>query len=147
MAEVTHLVEAPTLVIGRFDESLLELPPRLLVQTMKQNQRYFPTFKGGELHSEFVIVSNNPTGDHDLVADGNAAVILARFDDARPLGGLPVSLRSSRLASIALDASGAGTSSFSVVHAGPVTACALSPAAAVPRRSLAGGPNARRWSR
>ncbi|MCA9493641.1 MAG: glycine--tRNA ligase subunit beta, partial [Myxococcales bacterium] len=83
VAEVTHLVEAPTLVIGRFDESLLELPPRLLVQTMKQNQRYFPTFKGGELHSEFVIVSNNPTGDHDLVADGNAAVILARFDDAR----------------------------------------------------------------
>jgi glycyl-tRNA synthetase len=81
--EVTNLVEAPTLVIGRFDPSLLELPSRLLVQTMKKNQRYFPTFVGGKLHHQFVVISNNPWGDHDTIAEGNAAVILARFDDAR----------------------------------------------------------------
>jgi glycyl-tRNA synthetase len=83
LTEVTDLVEAPTLVIGRFAESLLELPPRLLVTTMKVNQRYFPTFKNGALHHEFVVISNNPWGDHDTIAAGNAAVILARFDDAR----------------------------------------------------------------
>ncbi|MEQ1500605.1 MAG: glycine--tRNA ligase subunit beta [Myxococcota bacterium] len=83
LEEVTHLVEAPTLVIGRFDPELLGLPPRLLVQTMKQNQRYFPVFRQGKLSSEFVIVSNNPGGDPTTVAEGNAAVILARFDDAR----------------------------------------------------------------
>ena len=81
--EVLHLVEAPALVIGRFDPALLELPPRLLVQTMKQNQRYFPVWRGGKLSSEFVAISNNPGGDVQAVAAGNASVIAARFDDAR----------------------------------------------------------------
>jgi glycyl-tRNA synthetase len=83
LGEVTNLVEAPTLVIGTFDASLLELPPRLLVTTMKVNQRYFPTFREGKLHNQFVVISNNPWGDHETIAQGNAAVILARFDDAR----------------------------------------------------------------
>ncbi|MEQ1566729.1 MAG: glycine--tRNA ligase subunit beta [Myxococcota bacterium] len=83
LEEVTHLVESPGLVIGRFDAALLALPPRLLVQTMKQNQRYFPVFRGGALSSEFVVITNNPWGDEARIANGNAAVILARFDDAR----------------------------------------------------------------
>ena len=58
--EVMFLVEAPTLVVGTFEPSLLELPPRLLVQTMKQNQRYFPVFKNGKLNHHFVVISNNP---------------------------------------------------------------------------------------
>ncbi|MEZ4237674.1 MAG: glycine--tRNA ligase subunit alpha [Myxococcota bacterium] len=83
LEEVTHLVEAPTLVIGRFDPALLALPPRLLVQTMKQNQRYFPVFRDGALASEFVVIANNPGGDLEAIARGNASVLLARFDDAR----------------------------------------------------------------
>ncbi|MCB9603970.1 MAG: hypothetical protein H6720_26925 [Sandaracinus sp.] len=43
---------------------------------------------------------------HLQVDEVHELCLTARFDDARPLGGLPVSLRSSRLASIALDASG-----------------------------------------
>jgi glycyl-tRNA synthetase beta chain len=83
LEQVTHLVEAPALVIGEFDPVLLELPSRLLIETMKKNQRYFPVFRGGELSNQFVVITNNPKGDHDLIAKGNASVILARFDDAR----------------------------------------------------------------
>lgn len=83
LEEVLHLVEAPSLVLGRFEPSLLELPPRLLVQSMKEHQRYFPVFRDGALTSDFVVISNNPWGDAERIADGNARVLLARFDDAR----------------------------------------------------------------
>jgi len=83
LEEVLHLVEAPALVLGRFDEGLLELPPRLLVQTMKNHQRYFPVFGDGQLTNHFVVISNNPWGDAGRIAEGNARVLRARFDDAR----------------------------------------------------------------
>lgn len=81
--EVLHLVECPVLVIGEFSRELLHLPPRLLVKTMKAHQRYFPLYKDGELTHKFAVISNNPHGDPDIVAKGNARVLLARFDDAR----------------------------------------------------------------
>jgi len=83
LEEVLHLVEAPTLVVGAFDEGLLRLPSRLLIETMKKNQRYFPVFQDGALSNYFVVISNNPEGDAEQIARGNAAVLLARFDDAR----------------------------------------------------------------
>ncbi|MFN7142378.1 MAG: glycine--tRNA ligase subunit beta [Myxococcota bacterium] len=81
--EVTQLVEWPRTIVGRFAESLLELPPRLLVESMKKNQRYFPLTRSGELTSEFLVVTNNPFGDDALIAEGNARVLAARFHDAR----------------------------------------------------------------
>lgn len=81
--EVVNLVEAPTLVVGEFDEALLELPPKLLVLSMKQNQRYFPILSKGALTRRFITISNNPWGDPATVARGNANVLKARFDDAR----------------------------------------------------------------
>ena len=81
--EVTHLVECPTPILGRFDEELLSLPPKLLVTSMRAHQRYFPLFKDGALTNTFVVVSNNPWGNHDLIAEGNARVLRARFYDAR----------------------------------------------------------------
>lgn len=81
--EVVQLVEWPRTIIGRFAPTLLELPPRLLVESMKKNQRYFPLTRGGELTNEFFVVTNNPFGDDDLIAEGNARVLAARFHDAR----------------------------------------------------------------
>jgi glycyl-tRNA synthetase beta chain len=81
--EVTHLVEWPVLVLGEFDEDLLALPPRLLVQAMKSHQRYFPVHRAGRLTNRFVIISNNPWANAALVAEGNARVLRARFYDAR----------------------------------------------------------------
>ncbi len=83
LEEVTHLVEWPVGVIGAFDEDLLTLPPRLLITSMKVNQRYFPVHVAGKLSHKFVVVSNNPFGDADLIAEGNARVLRARFYDAR----------------------------------------------------------------
>lgn len=81
--EVTQLVELPTTLVGAFPEALLELPPRLLVESMKVNQRYFPLFAHGRLSNRFLVVTNNPHGDGPLIAAGNARVLAARFHDAR----------------------------------------------------------------
>lgn len=81
--EVQFLVEWPVVFAGTFDEDLMGLPSKLLVTSMKVNQRYFPIFTGGELTNRFAIVSNNPYGDQALIADGNARVLRARFYDAR----------------------------------------------------------------
>ncbi|MCB9669290.1 MAG: glycine--tRNA ligase subunit beta [Alphaproteobacteria bacterium] len=83
LEEVTHLVEAPTLVRGAFDAELLALPPRLLVKAMKAHQRYFPVTRDGALTEHFVVISNNPWGAHDPIAAGNANVLRARFHDAQ----------------------------------------------------------------
>lgn len=83
LEEVLHLVEAPTLVIGAFDEDLLGLPPRLLIKAMKAHQRYFPVFVKGRLTHRFVVISNNPQGDTAAIAVGNANVLRARFHDAK----------------------------------------------------------------
>lgn len=81
--EVVQLVEWPRTIVGRFDPALLELPPRLLVESMKKNQRYFPLYRDGALTNEFLVVTNNPFGDDALIAEGNARVLAARFHDAK----------------------------------------------------------------
>lgn len=81
--EVTHLVEWPKLIVGTFDEALLELPSRLLVEAMRKHQRYFPVWRAGKLTHYFVAISNAPEGDERAIAEGMASVLLARFDDAR----------------------------------------------------------------
>lgn len=83
LEEVLHLVEAPVLVLGAFDAELLSLPARLLIKSMKSHQRYFPVFRQGALTEHFVVISNNPFGDHDRIAEGNANVLRARFHDAK----------------------------------------------------------------
>lgn len=83
LEEVTHLVEWPCLVVGTFDEALLALPARLLIESMKSHQRYFPVHRDGQLTNRFVVITNNPWGDAALIADGNARVLRARFHDAR----------------------------------------------------------------
>lgn len=87
LAEVVNLVEWPVVVVGTIDESLLALPPRLLVESMKVHQRVFPLFRDGRLHHDYLVVTNNP---HAISADvaatiseGNTRVLAARFYDAR----------------------------------------------------------------
>lgn len=81
--EVLWLVEWPVGVLGRFDAALLELPPRLLVTSMRVHQRYFPVHRAGALTEDFVVIGNNPDADPAVVAEGNARVLRARFHDAR----------------------------------------------------------------
>lgn len=88
LLEVTHLVEAPTALLGEFDPSHLELPNEALISVMKKHQRYFPIQKGDKLLPHFITVANKPPEGlkpaerYSLVIRGNEDVIRARFADA-----------------------------------------------------------------
>jgi glycyl-tRNA synthetase beta chain len=82
--EVTALVERPNVLLGRFDESFLDVPPECLILTMKANQRYFPMLDvQGRLTSMFLIVSNCSPADPKAIVSGNERVVRARLADAK----------------------------------------------------------------
>ena len=82
--EVTALVEWPRALFGSFDESFLEVPAEVLVETMEKNQKYFPVRGGdGRLRPNFVVVANVDSTRPDLVIQGNERVIRPRFADAK----------------------------------------------------------------
>lgn len=81
--EVTNLVEAPTAFLGTFEDAYLRLPADVLISVMKKHQRYFPVQKAdGSLLPCFVAVRNGDGQHLEVVADGNAQVVRARFADA-----------------------------------------------------------------
>ncbi len=82
--EVTALVERPNVMIGRFDEAFLAVPPECLVLTMKANQKYFPLHDAqGRLTNKFLIVSNVRPADARAVIGGNERVVRPRLADAK----------------------------------------------------------------
>jgi glycyl-tRNA synthetase beta chain len=82
--EVTALVEHPTVYVGGFDASFLEVPQECLILTMRQNQKYFPLFAaGGKLLPKFLIVSNMQVADPRHIVGGNERVVRPRLEDAR----------------------------------------------------------------
>ncbi|MFH0709638.1 MAG: glycine--tRNA ligase subunit beta [Pseudomonadota bacterium] len=80
--EVVAITEHPTPLLGKFDESFLELPPEVIVTSMKEHQRYFPVFKEGKLINAFVVVSNALADDFTQVIEGNERVLRPRLSDA-----------------------------------------------------------------
>ena len=84
LEEVTQLVEAPAAVLGSYSESHLELPEPVLTTVMKKYQRYFPVREssGGKLMPYFITLANGTSDDPDVVAEGNARVVRARYADA-----------------------------------------------------------------
>lgn len=81
--EVTNLVEAPTAVLGRFEEKYLMLPREVLITVMRKKQRYFAVEDShGRLMPYFITVRNGDEQHLDLVARGNEEVLRARFSDA-----------------------------------------------------------------
>lgn len=83
LAEVTHLVEAPTAFRGSFDAKYLELPRDVLVTVMRRHQRYFALEDAAGCLMNYFIGVRNGDGEHlDKVIQGNEHVIRARFADA-----------------------------------------------------------------
>lgn len=82
--EVVNLVEYPTVIECKFDESFLKLPEAVIESAMKLHQRYFPLKdKNGRLLSHFIVVSNNPDSKNSaLIKEGNEQILKARFSDA-----------------------------------------------------------------
>lgn len=82
--EVVHLVEEPHIVRVDFGEQYLELPPEVLISSMRSHQRYFAMRDGNDkLVSSCAVVYNTPVRDPKVVAAGNLRVLKARLDDAR----------------------------------------------------------------
>lgn len=83
LAEVTNLVEAPTILVGTFDEESLKLPRQVLITVMRKHQRYFAMLnRNGELQPYFVAVRNGDDEHLDTVIHGNEHVLRARYADA-----------------------------------------------------------------
>lgn len=80
--EVVAITEHPTPLMGTFDEHFLELPPEVIITSMKEHQRYFPVFKDGKLINAFIVVSNALTDDFSKVIEGNERVLRPRLSDA-----------------------------------------------------------------
>ncbi len=82
LAEVVAITENPKALVGSFDPLFLELPPEVIITSMKEHQRYFPVFESGELTNRFVVVSNAYTDDYSKVIAGNERVLKPRLADA-----------------------------------------------------------------
>ncbi len=82
LSEVVAITEYPTPLLGLFDAKFLELPPEVIITSMKEHQRYFPVFKDGRLINKFVVVSNAVTNDFSKIVAGNERVLLPRLEDA-----------------------------------------------------------------
>ena len=81
--EVAGLVEWPVPLLGAIDDEYMDLPPEVLVTTMRANQKYFVCEdKAGNLANRFVVVSNTTAAPETVVA-GNERVLRARLADAR----------------------------------------------------------------
>ena len=82
--EVTHIIEWPVPLVGRFEEELLALPRQAIVTPMRVHQRYFPIVGAdGALLPCFVVIAGTEPTDGDPVARGNTRVLRARLADAR----------------------------------------------------------------
>ncbi len=80
----THLVEFPIAVAGKFDEDFLEVPDEVLINAMREHQKYFSVLDGkGRLMPCFISINNTRAKDMNLVATGHERVIRARLADAK----------------------------------------------------------------
>ncbi|NDV85996.1 glycine--tRNA ligase subunit beta [Aurantimonas aggregata] len=85
LEEVSGLVEWPVTLMGEFDEAFLAIPPEVIQQTIKTNQKCFVTRQTGvgTLSNRFVLVANIAASDGGAeIARGNGKVVRARLSDA-----------------------------------------------------------------
>jgi glycyl-tRNA synthetase beta chain len=85
LEEVAGLVEWPVPMLGTIDGQFMDVPPEVLIVSMKTHQRYFATTrKDGALANRFVVVANNVARDGGAtIVDGNERVLRARLSDAK----------------------------------------------------------------
>lgn len=82
-SEVVNLVEWPTVAVGSFDESFLEVPREILENAMGSHQRYFPVQRpDGTLDNRFIVAHNGAPERTAQIIEGHERVIRARLSDA-----------------------------------------------------------------
>jgi glycyl-tRNA synthetase beta chain len=85
LQEVGGLVEWPVPLLGRIDDTFMDLPPELMRTTMRVNQRYFALRKpDGSAAPFFALAANiEATDGGTAIIAGNERVLRARLSDAR----------------------------------------------------------------
>ena len=86
LVENAGLTEWPTVLMGTFDESFLEVPAECLTTSMRAHQKCFSLRdpKTGRLANHFLLVSNITAADGGAaIIHGNQKVIRARLSDAK----------------------------------------------------------------
>jgi len=85
LEEVAGLVEWPVPLLGTIDAEFMDVPPEVLVVSMKTHLRFFSTTKtDGTLASRFVVIANNVARDGGkVITEGNERVLRARLSDAK----------------------------------------------------------------
>lgn len=79
-----NLVEYPIAVAGKFDTKFLEVPDEVLINAMREHQKYFAvTDSNHNLMPCFIAVNNTAARDLALSATGHERVIRARLADAQ----------------------------------------------------------------
>ena len=79
-----YLNEYPTVILGDFAPSYLELPEEILITVMRDHQKYFALRRrDGELAPHFLAVINLNRDAKSLIKAGHERVLRARFADAR----------------------------------------------------------------
>lgn len=86
LKETAGLVEWPVVLMGSFEESFLDVPPEVIVTSIKQHQKCFALKDGktAKLANRYLLVSNMIArdGGQQIIA-GNNKVIAARLSDAK----------------------------------------------------------------
>ncbi|HYD98063.1 MAG TPA: glycine--tRNA ligase subunit beta, partial [Alphaproteobacteria bacterium] len=85
LEEVAGLVEWPVLFTGRIDEQFMDVPPEVLITSMRTHQRYFALRRpDGALAPRFVVAANMvPRDEGRTIVAGNERVLRARLSDAK----------------------------------------------------------------
>ncbi len=86
LKEVAGLVEWPVVLMGEFDAAFLDVPPEVIITTIKNNQKCFNLrdAKTGKLANRYLLVSNIVAKDGGKeIIRGNNKVIAARLSDAK----------------------------------------------------------------
>jgi glycyl-tRNA synthetase beta chain len=83
LEEVSFLVESPQALVGSIEQRFLQLPPELLITSMREHQRYFTLVDAdGKLLPNFITIANTHARDPQVVVAGNERVLKARLSDA-----------------------------------------------------------------
>ncbi|MDC3143367.1 glycine--tRNA ligase subunit beta, partial [Candidatus Pelagibacter sp.] len=76
------LTDQPNVLLCEFDRKFLNIPKEILIITMQNHQKYFPTFDNkGNITNEFLVVTNKQD-KKGFIKLGNERVVEARLSDA-----------------------------------------------------------------
>ena len=82
LEEITNIVEKPKILLCEFDKKFLGVPEEIIITTMQNHQKYFPTFDKKEKITNNFFVVTDVKDQGGFVKLGNERVVEARLSDA-----------------------------------------------------------------